>query len=463
MNLQKLSLHVVLVSLWLVTEAATAASPNILLIVADDLGYADVGFNGGKVVATPNLDRLAVSGVNLTNFRVCPMCSPTRAGTLTGRWPIRFGMMRAVVPPWSDYGLPASEQTLPELLESAGYESRACIGKWHLGHTYETQSPLAHGFTSFYGHYNGAIDYFTHLREGEVDWHRDRETIREEGYSTDLLGAEAARLIDSAPAGKPWFVYLPFNAPHGPFQAKEEELAKYPQFKLADRRAYAAMIDSLDQAIGRVLSAAESRPDADNTLVLFYSDNGGIPKHGSSNAPWRGAKLDVYEGGTRVAAAVRWPAGGLRGGTQFDGRIGYIDVLPTLLAAAGREPPQSIDGINVLPALRGEQPLPERSWFSYIHQSGEAQASVHDGRWKLVAHGDFFSAAPSTPPQLELYDLQDDPAEEHNVAASHPEIVSRLHARLREFGAQQRPGIGPYNEGKEGFTAPRDWVLKPAR
>src|SRR5688572_28533381 len=209
--------------------SAAALKPNMLIIVADDLGFADVGFNGGKVIATPNLDRLAATGVRLTDFRACPMCSPTRAGLLTGRWPLRFGMMRAVVPPWSPHGLPRSENTLPELLAGAGYEHRAVIGKWHLGQARREFLPLAHGFTRFYGHYNGAIDYFTHQREGERDWHRNDATLREEGYSTDLLGAEAARFVREATG--PWYLQVAFNAPHSPFQAKPVDLKKYAQLE----------------------------------------------------------------------------------------------------------------------------------------------------------------------------------------------------------------------------------------
>ena len=439
-------------------RAATPPPPNVLLILADDLGYADVGFNGGKVIATPNLDRLAATGITLTDFRACPMCSPTRAGLLTGRWPLRFGLMRAVVPPWSRYGLPAAEITLAEHFGAAGYDRRAVIGKWHLGHARREFLPLAQGFTRFYGHYNGAIDYFTHERDGEKDWHDDDRTRREEGYATDLLGAEAARFIAAAPAGQPWLLYFPFNAPHSPFQAKPADLARYPQLE-GDRRTYAAMVDAMDQAIGRVLAAVEARPDAANTLVLFCSDNGGIPRVGSSNAPWRGAKLTVYEGGTRVAAAIRWPAGGLTGGRRFDGRIGYIDVLPTVLAAAGSTRPAALDGLDVLPALRGVAALPERPWFSYMHQNEDAHASVHLGRWKLVAHGDFFPEQPATPPTLELYDLAADPAENTNLAARHPDRVADLHRRLREFGTWQQPGVGAYAEGRDGFVPPKDWVV----
>lgn len=438
---------------------AGAPAPNVLIIVADDLGYGDGGFNGGKTIATPNIDRLATTGIALGDFRSSPMCSPTRAGLMTGRWPLRFGIMRAVIPPWSPHGLPAVERTLPELLEPAGYERRAIVGKWHLGHARREFLPLEQGFTSFYGHYNGAIDYFTHVREGERDWHRDDRTAVEEGYSTDLLGAEAARLIRDAPPGKPWFLYLAFNAPHAPFQAREEDLRKYPHLP-GDRRAYAAMVDRLDQAIGGVLGAVESRPDAADTFILFFSDNGGVARVGS-NAPWRGAKLTVYEGGTRVCAALRWPAGGLSGGKRFHGRIGYIDVLPTVLAAAGVKPPGDLDGIDLLPALRGRAELPLRPWFTYVHQARDAHASVHEGRWKLVAHGDFFAEKPADPPQMELYDLEADPGETRDIAGEHPEVVASLHRQLREFGKLRKPGVGPYAEGREGFRAPKDWTVAP--
>jgi arylsulfatase A-like enzyme len=330
-------------------------------------------------------------------------------------------------------------------------------GKWHLGHARREFHPLANGFTRFYGHYNGAIDYFTHEREGQTDWHHDDRTVREPGYSTDLIGAEASRFVRAAPASRPWLLYVPFNAPHGPFQAKEDDLKKYAQLE-GDRRIYAAMVDSMDQAIGRILAAVEARPDAANTLVLFFSDNGGILRVGS-NAPYRGAKLTVYEGGTRVCAAMRWPAGGMVGGKRFDGRIGYIDVLPTVLAAAGAPAAKNLDGVNFLPALRGAAALPERPWFSYIHQSEDAHASVHLGKWKLVAHGDFFPEQPTTKPVLELYDLSADPGEQSDLAARQPERVAQLHRRLREFGTWQKPGVSLYTEGRDGFVPPKDWVV----
>ncbi len=435
--------------------------PNILLIVADDLGFADVGFNGGKTVPTPNLDRLAATGINLAGFHAAPICSPTRAGLMTGRWPLHFGMMRAVVPPWSSYGLPSTEQTLPELLGSAGYAPRGIMGKWHLGHARYEFLPLQNGFTEFYGHYNGAIDYFSHEREGELDWHRGTRTVDEKGYSTDLLAAEAAHFISKAGFATPWFLYLPFNAPHSPYKAKDEDLKKYLQIKGPQRRAYAAMVDSLDQAVGRVISAVEARADATNTLVLFFSDNGGILRVGSSNGPMRGEKLTVYEGGTHVCATIRWPAGGLTGGQRFEGLVGYIDVLPTLLAAARARIPENLDGIDFLSALRGETPTPHRPWFSYIHQSERAQASVQEGPWKLVVHGEPFETIDGATNRLELYDLNADPSERKNVASEHPEVTTRLHTQLRNFGKLQKPGVSAYSEGRKDFHAPTRWIIEP--
>lgn len=433
--------------------------PNILILLADDLGYADVGFNGGQRFQTPNLDRLAATGVNLTDFRACPMCSPTRAGLLTGRWPIRFGMMRAVVPPWSDYGLPENETTLPDYLQQAGYPHRGAIGKWHLGHARQAFLPDRRGFSRFVGHYNGAIDYFTHHREGELDWHHDAQSVDEEGYSTDLIGHHAVEFIRGAPEQEPWLLYVPFNAPHSPYQAKEEDLRKYPGIERPNRKAYAAMIDSMDQAIGEILEAVEARDDADNTLVLFFSDNGGIPRVGSSNAPFRGSKLTVYEGGTRVCAAVRWPAGGLTGGESFDGRIGYIDVLPSLLSVAGLEIPGDIDGVDFLPALQGTGSLPHRPWFTYMHQSDQAHAAVHYGDWKLVAHGDAFSESPEQPPELELFNLADDVDESDDVSADYPRRTSQLQQLLQEFETWQNPGVTAYRVGRQGFVAPTDWQI----
>ncbi|MGY8660588.1 MAG: sulfatase-like hydrolase/transferase [Verrucomicrobiales bacterium] len=436
-------------------ESAAPKKPNILIIVADDLGYADTGFNGSKTAITPKLDSFVKSGIKLTDFRACPMCSPTRAGLLTGRWPLRFGMMRAVIPPWSTYGLPESENTLPELLAKAGYERRGIIGKWHLGHTNKSQLPLHHGFTHFVGHYNGAIDYFTHERENQLDWHQNHKPLREEGYATDLLAKHAVNFINNSPKDKPYFLYLPFNAPHSPFQATREDLALHASIKNNKRRSYAAMVSAMDRGIGKVLDAVDSRPDAHNTLVIFFSDNGGILSAGS-NAPWRGAKLNLYEGGTRVVAALRWPVRGLTSGKAFEGRIGYIDILPTVLRAAGVAPPKNLDGLNLLPVLRGKEDLPERPWFSYLHQSKSASSSLHLGPWKLIVEGDAFNSDDLT---LELYNLTSDPQEKSNLAEKHPDRAAEMLSQIKQFGTLQVPGATLYGEGRKGFSAPKEWLI----
>ena len=465
-------------------------SPNIVIILADDLGFADVAFNNCKDIRTPNLQRLADTGVHLTNFRACPICSPTRAGLMTGRWPLRAGLMKAVIPPWSDFGLPATEKILPQLLAPAGYEQRHMVGKWHLGHARRVYLPANRGFTSFYGCYNGALDYFTHRRsEGgnQTDWHRDTPAkataVHEEGYTTDLIAADAVRFIrEQANSTAPWLLYVAFNAPHTPFQAKPDDLAKYELIGANNagtgkkgkkgkanasnnRKTYAAMVDSLDQNVGRIMAAVEKLPDADNTLILFFSDNGGDLPH-ADNTPWRAGKFSVYEGGIRVAAAIRWPAAGLSGGKRNDSLVGYIDIVPTLLAAAGLPhpapgTPNALDGIDILPILQNRAPAPVRPWFSYIDQGSARGASVIEGDWKLVVHKGNVLAPGKTPETTyELYNITKDPTEKTDLAQAHPDKVARLKTLLTAFGKlEPKHTVGARSEGQKGFVAPKDWIV----
>ena len=454
-----------LLTLLIVAASAFAAEkPNILIIVADDLGYADVSFNGGNI-PTPAIDRIATEGVKLGSFYVCPVCSPTRAGLMTGRYPLRFGCMRAVLPPWRKGGMPPAERTIAELCADAGYARRGIIGKWHLGHSEAKYLPSNQGFTHFYGHYNGAIDYFTHEREGEIDWHRNKETVKEKGYTTDLLGAKAVSFINDAAQDKvPFLLYLPFNAPHSPFQAHEKDIAKFPQMK-GNRQKYAAMVSALDRVVGGVLDALDKHKLSDNTFVLFFSDNGGVVKV-ADNKPWRGGKTQVYEGGIRVAAAARWPDGGIKGGKTVVGSpIGYIDVYPTIKQIIGEQDktdPNPLDGITVLDIIRGKVEVPQRDWFSYIHQGGpNEKLAVISANWKLVVttpdilKGNIKSA--------ELYNCQDDPAEKKNLAAANPERCEKLLAKLRAFRELQHNPLPQYSVGKKGFKAPKDWVVGESR
>jgi arylsulfatase B len=295
-----------------------------------------------------------------------------------------------------------------------------------------------------------------------VDWHRGNETVKEEGYTTDLLAREAVKFVEGSPIDQPYFLYVPFNAPHDPLAAKPEDLAKYPN-RTGNKRTYAAMVDSLDQAVGRILAAIERRPDADNTFILFFSDNGGhLPV--ASNAPKRDGKFSVYEGGICVAAAVRWPAGGLKGGRVCAEPIGYIDVLPTALRLAGLKPATKslpVDGQDVLDVMRGAQRAPERPWFSYIAPQETEDASVIFGSWKLVLRGGaVLRAEPDPATKLELYNLADDPRETRNVAAEQPAKVAELRAHMAAFGRMQKSGVTAFAEGRRGFKAPVDWVIK---
>lgn len=437
------------------------SKPNILLIIADDLGNADVSFNSGKnaLIKTPGIDRIAQEGVRLERFYACPVCSPTRVGTMIGRWPITLGLMGAVIPPWRKRGIEPEVITLPEILSENGYQRRAIIGKWHLGHASRKFLPLNQGFNHFYGHLNGAIDYFSHLREGENDWFRNEAPIFEKGYATDLLAAEADRFIrESHSQNEPFFIYLPFNAPHSPFQAKEEDIKKVKNLS-GKQQVYAAMVQSMDRGIGQILETLDELKIADNTFVLFFSDNGGVKKV-TSPSVLRDGKFSVYEGGIRVCAAARWPDGGILGGKSISSTpIGYIDVLPTLCSVAGinLEPyEKDLDGQNVLEIMRGSNKEPKRPWFSLIDQDGRtSQMAVIQEPYKLVVKIDKTNNERIN----ELYDLRQ-PSEQNNLAYTMPEKVKELTTLLKRFQALQVNPMPPYRKGKKGFKPPKNWVIK---
>jgi len=277
--------------------------PHIVHILADDLGWKDVGFNGCTDIRTPNLDGLAVGGARFTQFYVQPMCTPTRAALMTGRYPFRYGLQTAVIPSVSTYGLDTSEWLLPQCLKEAGYRT-AIIGKWHLGHADRKYWPKQRGFDSHYGAMIGELDYFTHSEHGVLDWFREDEPVKEEGYTTTLLGKEAARIIEEHDTATPLYLYLAFNAPHTPYQAPKEYTDRYSDISEPTRRIYAGMVTCLDDEIGRVLAALERKKMRDNTLILFHSDNGGTRdamfagvmadmskiKLPCDNGPYRGGK-----------------------------------------------------------------------------------------------------------------------------------------------------------------------------
>lgn len=456
-----------LTSLLIVLVASTAAlgqsnpqPPNIVILLADDLGWADVGYHGGPI-DTPNIDSLAMEGVALENFHVAPLCSPTRAGLMTGRWPIRYGMAESVITPWRKWGLDTRERTVAQMLAAANYQARAAIGKWHLGHYERRFLPLNRGFNEFYGHYNGAFDYFTHEREGELDWHRDWDTSQDSGYSTDLIGLEAVRFIRSNAKREPFFLYVPFNAPHTPLQAKKSDIKKYASTKDVGKRTFYAMVDSMDQAIGKILAELNHQSIADDTFVLFFSDNGGVTQY-SDNGPWRAGKGTVYEGGMRTPAVVRWP-NGFSGGRRIDELMGYIDIYPTLKRISGSSDaePQPLDGKDMFDVIRGNKASIQRDWFSYIAQSNPERTAITRGEWKLVVtKGNVLEASlDEDVPKIELFNLERDPGEQTDLSASEPELTRNLLRSLQDHRRLKIDGIPNFLDGKQGFEPPKDWLI----
>jgi arylsulfatase A-like enzyme len=258
----------------LTPSQAADKKPNIVYIVADDLGWKDVGFNGATDIKTPNIDQLAAEGAKLTQFYVQPMCTPTRAALMTGRYPFRYGLQTAVIPSVSAYGLDTNEWLMPQALKEAGYKT-AIIGKWHLGHADKKYWPRQRGFDYQYGAMIGELDYFTHDEHGVLDWYRDNKPVREEGYTTQLLGNDAVKYINQQELDKPFYLYLAFNAPHTPYQAPREYIDRYPNIADPTRRTYAGMVACLDDEIGHVVAALGKKKMRDNTLIVFHSDNGG--------------------------------------------------------------------------------------------------------------------------------------------------------------------------------------------
>jgi len=459
--------------------AATAETkPNIVIILADDLGWADVGFHSDRI-PTPHLDRIAREGVELDRFYVFPMCSPTRAGLMTGRYPIRFGMARAVIPPWRHFGLDPAEVTLPEALAKAGYRHRGVFGKWHLGHNDTKWHPNNQGFTHFHGHYNGAIDYFALTREGERDWHLNEQTSGEQGYATDLIAGAASRFIaQHAKGAAPYFCYVPFNAPHSPFQAPEKHLKKFAHLAKGDargknrnlRQKVAAMVSCMDDGIGRILRAIDDSGEADNTLVWFFSDNGGVSAIADNNLPLRGNKLDVWEGGVRVAAAVRWPGGGIRGGGTIRVPLSCIDVMPTLAKLTADGPSGDLvskpfDGRDVLDVLQARRGRLDRELYFYHGQAGEQREknAIRTAQWKLVIHGPNIAGGEwrSAKHERFLFRIDRDPNETTNLLAEHPGVAARLAGKLiAHRRLQPKVSVDVYGAGRKAFTVPKDWMIR---
>ena len=429
--------------------ACADAKPNIVFILADDLGWNAVSFHGGEV-RTPNIDRLAAEGAKLEAFYAQPVCTPTRAALLTGRYPIRYGLQVGLVRPWSQFGLPLSERTLAQALADVGYET-AIFGKWHLGHHQRAYLPTQRGFQHQYGPYNGAIDYFSHVRDGGLDWHRDDQVNHDAGYSTTLIGNEAVHLIERHDFATPLFLYLPFNAPHTPLQALPEHLALYAGIPDVNRRTYAAMVYAMDEQIGRVVAAIEKRGVTKNTLFIVASDNGAPRYLTGMNGELRGGKFGLYEGGVRVVALAKW-VGRITPGSVVDEPLHMVDWYPTLLKLAGAslEQPLPLDGRDAWPTLTRGAPSPHDA---ILLNAAPRAGAIRAGSWKLVL--DRRPRFADAKAGVELFDLAKDPYERTNLAASQPEKTEELRTRLDAFTRQAVPKLN--SPQPEDFRPPAVW------
>ncbi len=408
-----------------VTVAAFAGErPNILVVVADDLGYADVGFHKSAKpeVVTPHLNALAKEGVLFHQGYVTgQVCSPTRAGLMTGRYQQRLGLYTGGE---AGSGLPMSEKIFPQYLKELGYVTGQ-FGKWHIGPTPEW-SPAHRGFDEVFGFLGrGAHDYFK-LDDPEDPIYRGLTPVRESGYLTDRLGEETAAFI-ARNKDKPFFAYLAFNAVHAPLQAPEDEIAKFSTGD-ANRDARLAMGKRMDDAVGQVVATLKSQGRWENTLTFFISDNGGPLAQSADNSPLRGGKHTDYEGGIRTPYLVCWPAKVKPG--ESDAVVSSLDILPTALAAAGAVAPADLDGINLLPILSGESAAPGRDLF-WSSGGSEGWWAIRSGDWKLVCEKG----------KLGLFNLSNDIAESTNLSAQHPDKVEHLTKQHDAWLAEMAPPV----------------------
>jgi arylsulfatase A-like enzyme len=435
--------HIRTAFLYLALALPAFSKPNIIFIVGDDMGYADVGFHGCKDIPTPHLDALAASGVKFTNGYVSgPYCSPTRAGLMTGRYQTKFG--HEFNPGRGGAGLPLTETALPARLKAAGYKT-GMVGKWHLGSD-TGMHPVERGFDEFFGFLAGAHDYFP--KNGIL---RGKEPVKVDGYLTDAFGNEAAEFI-SRHQTEPFFLYLAFNAVHTPMQADEARLAKFASIPNKQRRTYAAMMTAMDDAVGRVRGKLTEAGIDKNTLITFISDNGGptmagVTVNGSINAPLRGSKRTTMEGGVRVPFLMSWPAK-LQPGV-YEKPVIQMDLTATALKASEQEldPAWKLDGVDLLPFLTGANAAAPHE---ALYWRFGTQMAIRSGDFKLVRYDnnvDETGAKGVTPARL--YNLAEDIGEKKDLADEKPEKLAELQAKWDAWNATLMPPLWGNGKGED--------------
>ena len=485
-------------ALLLAPGAALAADhPNVIIFLADDLGWADVGYHGEDVIQTPSIDRIANEGVQLDRFYSTPICSPTRAALMTGRDPMRLGVAYGVIMPWMTNGIHPDEHFMPESFKAAGYQT-AMVGKWHLGHAQQSYHPNERGFEHFYGHLHTEVGYFPPFgAQKGADFQINGVTVDQSGmaedeYETFLLGREAARYVRERDKSKPFFMYVPFIAPHTPLEAPQDLLDKYADMEddrkpsrsqqtdtsrnirritLMDsaRPVYAAVVDAMDQSIGMVLDALDEEGIADDTIVLFFSDNGGAAyaTGGADNVPLRGGKGDTFEGGIRVTSVMRYPRK-IEAGSKMASIMSAMDVFPTIAEGAGVETKneRKLDGRSLWPAIAGTKEgvtIPRDDYLFFASETpirGHFNITAFNDDWKLIQEIDqgLLGATVTT----HLFRISEDPNEYNNLAANHPDIVANMSEAVRQW-RMMYPVSGTRHAlvPPPGWRAPKDWATYP--
>jgi arylsulfatase A-like enzyme len=423
--------------------------PNFVIILADDMGYADLSCYGNDRYATPHLDALAKSGLRFTDFHANgPVCSPTRAALLTGRYQQRSGITEVVfadpkLGKRDDHGLRSTEVTFAKLLQGSGYRT-GLMGKWHLGYASKF-NPVHHGFDEFRGYLSGNVDFHSHLDQaGFADWWHNLELRDEPGYTTHLITRHAVRFLE-ANAARPFCLYVAHEAPHAPYQGPRDPPVRGPQAGAAARgpevqRAYREMVQEMDRGVGEIVATLQRLGLTEHTLVFFFSDNGGTRE--ANNGPLHGTKGTLWEGGHRVPALAAWPGRIQPGRVTAQTALG-MDLLPTLLELSGTAAPAGhrLDGTSLSRLLLADEPLPARTLFWGYND----RSAVRRGPWKLVVNAPAAASAKAkkkattADPALGLYHLGDDVGERNNLAESQPAIVRDLQSALaawqREVGA----------------------------
>lgn len=431
----------------------TAAQPNIIIILADDMGWGDVGYND-SVIRTPAIDSLAKQGIRLERYYAQPTCSPTRSALMTGQSSLRNGILRPIDKNMLQ-GLPLNRKLLPQYFREAGYQTWL-VGKWHLGHAYQSQLPMNRGFDHAYGHLLGGVGYWDHVHGGGVDWHCNGKVQIEEGYATHLLTEEALTLLRTRNEDQPFLMYLSYTAPHLPNEAPEETIATYAHIEDEQRRVHAAMVEELDRGVAEVIAALESEGLRENTLIWFMSDNGGLVKGsgspavdwlfsvldkfmdppypttalefvrgsfedgGADNGPFRMGKGFVYEGGVRVPSVVNWPGTVAPGSLKH--RVTVVDVLPTLLQFVNLEATEvAFDGISHWPELTGQGEVESPD---YAITGMDGSEAYYHGDWKLIA---------TSEDDWQLFNLGDDPTESRDLAFENPGKARELYTLLQAY------------------------------